>query len=225
MGKRTRRREITQQAQHSRRNLIIGAIALGAVAVAALLIAISSGATDQIIVERPNPAGMSMGDPDAPVKVEEYSDFQCPYCGQFALEFEPDIVEKYIATGQVQFTYIPYSFIGPESVKAAEAGYCAADQNKFWAFHDVLFNNQAGENSGSFSNANLIRLAQRAGLSMAPFRECFDNLTYQEQVQKDFQGGSERGVTGTPSFYVNGEGPVDMRSLDAAIQTALDAAN
>lgn len=225
MGRRTRKRENRPQAvPQNRKRIIAGIIAISLVA-AGILIAISARSGARQLIQRPGAQGMTMGESNAPVKVEEYSDFQCPFCGEFARDYEPEIVEKYIATGKVQFTYIPFSFIGPESIKAAEAAYCAADQNKFWEFHDILFNNQGGENVGVFSDASLIRLAQRAGLTMNQFRACFDNRTHQAQVESDFTNAQSRGVTGTPTFFVNGEGPVDMRSLDDAIQQALDPQN
>ena len=126
-----------------------------------------------------------------------------------------------MATGKVHFTYIPYSFIGPESVRAAEAAFCAADQGLFWQFHDVLFNSQAGENNGTFSDTNLILLAQKAGLKMTEFRPCFDNGKYRQQVQDDLKQGQDRGVTGTPYFFVNGKGPIDQTQLISTIDAAL----
>lgn len=220
MAKRTHNRERPNQKPSNRRTLLLGLIALVAIAVVVVVVLINQpGKTAG--TERPNASGMSMGDPNAPVKVEEYSDFQCPYCGAFAKNVEPGIVEKYVATGKVHFTYIPYSFIGPESVRAAEAAFCAADQGLFWQFHDVLFNSQAGENNGTFSDSNLILLAQKAGLKMTEFRPCFDNGKYRQQVQDDLKQGQDRGVTGTPYFFVNGKGPIDQTQLISTIDAAL----
>jgi len=221
MGKRTRNREQKAKKTSNRRMLYIGLIAVAAIAIVAVVIFLTQPGQNAIAADRPNADGMSMGDPNAAVKVEEFSDFQCPYCGAFAKNVEPTIVENYIATGKVHFTYIPYSFIGPESVRAAEAAYCAADQGKFWQFHDVLFSNQAGENNGTFSDGNLILLAQKAGLKMTDFRPCFDNGKYTQQVQDDFKQGQDRGVTGTPYFFVNGKGPIDQNSLVTSIDEAL----
>jgi protein-disulfide isomerase len=222
MGKRTRNREQQAKKAANQRALIIGAIVVVAVALVAILM-LNNQATNQAVktIDRPNPAGMSTGDPNAPVKVEEYADFQCPYCAAFVQKVEPGIIENYVVPGKVYFTFIPYSFIGSESVRAAEAAYCAADQNKFWDLHDVLFSNQAGENTGGFADNKLIQLAQKAGLKMADFRPCFDNSQYLQQVKDDLQQGQTRGVTGTPYFFVNGQGPVDQSQLESAIQQAL----
>ena len=107
---------------------------------------------------RPQAQGLSMGDPNAPVKVEEYGDFQCPACRIFHESQEGQLIEKYIKTGLVYFTYTPFSFIGDESVKAAEAAYCAADQGKFWEYHDMLYANQTAENKGDFADSRLMPL-------------------------------------------------------------------
>ena len=220
MSKRTRNREQTTKKSTNRNLLFIGLIVLAAVAVVSILIIISQSGGKAAAAARPNADGTSMGDPNAAVKVEEYSDFQCPYCGGFSKNVEPKIVEKYISTGKVHFTYIPYSFIGAE-LRAAEAAYCAADQNKFWQYHDVLFNDQGGENTGTFADDRLIVLAQQAGLKMTDFRPCFDNGKYTQKVKDDFAQGQQRGVTGTPYFFVNGKGPIDQNSLESSIEQAL----
>ncbi len=220
MAKRTRNREQHSKKAPNRRNLFIGLIALLAVVVVAVIIFINQPANEPV-ASRPNAQGLSMGDPNAVVKVEEFSDFQCPYCAAFSKNLEPDLVAKYIATGKAHFTYIPYSFIGPELVRAAEAAYCAADQEKFWQYHDILFSNQAGENNGGFSDDKLILLAEKAGLKMTDFRPCFDSNKYRQKVQDDFKQGQDRGVSGTPYFFVNGVGPVDQNKLEATIEQAL----
>jgi protein-disulfide isomerase len=221
MAKRTHTRDQRESKPKNRRMLYISLIAIVAIVIAALLIVPNLVKSAQPIATRPNQDGMQMGDPNAAVKVEEYSDFQCPYCGNFSRQVEPGIVEKYITTGKVHFTFIPFSFLGAESVRAAEAAFCAADQNKFWEFKEIVFANQAGENQGAFIDGNLIRFAQQAGLKMTDFRPCFDNGKYSQKVQDDVATGRDRGVNGTPYFFVNGKGPVDQNGLATAIENAL----
>ena len=223
MGKRTRNRDQSKNKPVNRRNLTIALVAIIAVAVAALLIV--PNLLNSSRGNWPNANGMQLGDPNAPVKVEDFSDFQCPFCGDYARNRQPEIIEKYVATGKVFYTFTPFSFLGPESVRAAEAAYCASAQNMFWEFSDVLYNNQAGENNGAFSDTNLILLAERAGVKMTEFRPCFDRNEYSQQVQDDYLTAQDRGVSGTPYFFVNGEGPVDMNGLDAAITKALEGTN
>lgn len=225
MGKQVRSRDKKRKEPANRPVYTLGAIVLGAVVIAVILITLNLTQAAPKTADLPNPVGMSLGDPNAPVKVEEYSDFQCPYCAQFALNAQASFIEKYVKTGKVYFTYIPFSFIGPESVRAAEAAYCAADQNKFWEFHDILFKNQGGENTGAFSDNKLINFAQKSGLNMAEFRSCFDSGKYKEKVQTDLNDGKTRGVTGTPSFIVNGQKPIFANALDTAIEQALNGGN
>lgn len=218
----SKRAKITQQRQaQQKRNqyLAIGAIVVVAIGIVALLVIPNLMKAPAVV--RPNPVGTSMGDPNAPVKVEEYSDFQCPYCGRFALDQEPGIIEKYITPGKVYFTFIPFSFLGPESLTAAEAAYCAMDQGKFWDYKEELFKNQSGENMGAFSAANLTRFAKSIGLDITTWQSCLDNATYKQRVQDDLNTGKSRGVQGTPYFFVNGKGPYDSNALEGAIDAAL----
>jgi protein-disulfide isomerase len=160
---------------------------------------------------RPNPTGNSMGDPNAPIQMVEFGDFQCPYCERFAMQTEPQLVENYINTGKVYFTFRSAGNwvsknIGrgsTESQDAAAAAYCAADQGKFWEMHDSLFaNNRDVEDQGSFSSTRLAGMAQSLGLDMTEFRDCYDNGKYADQVQQDYQDAIAAGVQGTPSFVI-----------------------
>jgi protein-disulfide isomerase len=171
---------------------------------------------------RPSVNRNSMGDPDAPIKIEEFSDFQCPYCGRFSKETEPLIVENYVKTGKVYFTYRSMgNWISQniaratgqkeksESRDAAMSMYCAADQGKFWEMHDGLFANDLGEDVGSFTRARLRLIAEKAGLNLDEFDACLSSEKYLEQANRDYQDGMAAGVNGTPSFLltytVNGE--------------------
>jgi protein-disulfide isomerase len=154
---------------------------------------------------RPNINGLSMGDPNAPVKVEEFADFQCPACKNFTDSLEPGIISSYVATGKVFYTFYPFSFIGKESFAAAEAGYCASDQGKFWEYHDILFANQTGENIGDFTDRRLRAFAEKIGMDLAKYDTCYKKGTYQQKVLDDVTYGDKFTVTQTPSFVVNGE--------------------
>ncbi len=89
------------------------------------------------------------------VTVIEYADFQCPFCGKFFKETEETLLNSYIESGQISFVYRDFAFLGPESTRASEAARCAAEQGKFWEYHDYLFNHQKGENQGAFSDLYL----------------------------------------------------------------------
>lgn len=167
----------------------------------------------------------TMGDPNAPVKIVEYADFQCPYCRAFWQDTEPQIVETYIKTGKVYYEYRSVgAFLGPESAAAAEAAYCAGDQGKFWQYHDTLFANWTGENVGDFSTANLQKFAASLGLDPAAFNACLDNGKYSDRLQQDVNNARSNGVRATPSFLINGKmikGAQPFSVFQQAIEAAL----
>jgi protein-disulfide isomerase len=168
--------------------------------------------------------GLSMGDPNAKVKVEEYADFQCPYCGVYWAQYEPNIIAQYVDTGKVYFTYHPFSFLGTgswdESVKSSEAAYCANDQGKFWEYRSMLYGNQNGENAGAFSKDRLISFAQSISLDMTTFEKCLTSDTHKAEVESSTASASAAGATYTPSFLVGGK-IVNMSELTAAIDAEL----
>jgi protein-disulfide isomerase len=168
------------------------------------------------------PLDNTMGEPDAPIKIEEFSDFQCPFCERFHEETEPLLRQYYIDTGKVQFVYRSMgNFVSDniarakgtaaktESRDAALAAYCAGDQNKFWEMHAHLFANALGEDVGSYTDKRLKSIAETVGLDTTAFNSCYDGGKYRDRVQQDFEDGQAAGVNGTPGFLVtytvNGE--------------------
>jgi protein-disulfide isomerase len=220
MVKRENMKNRKNKDQKRQRIILMVVIGIGAVLLAAAFIIPSLMKPAIVLNPRPMAEGTSMGDPNALVKVEEFSDFQCPYCKLAAEKIEPGIVEKYVKTGKIYFTFVPYSFIGPESVAAAEAAYCAADQNLFWEYHDLVFANQAGENGGTFSERNLKSFARDLKLDTSAFNTCFDSGKYKDKVEQNVAYGSEKGVRGTPYFLVDDK-LVDSSQLEATILQAL----
>jgi protein-disulfide isomerase len=154
------------------------------------------------------------GPVDAPVKIEEYLDYQCPACGAYAKNFEPGVIDAFANTGKVRYEIRSMSFIGPESVDAAQATLCAADQNKFWEMHNTIFANQNGENQGAFARDRLKEMASKAGLDSGAFNQCLDSNKYATQVDEERAEGERRGVTQTPSFFINDKLYVGARSAD-----------
>lgn len=141
-----------------------------------------------------------MGSEDAAITIIEFSDFQCPFCARFFEQTLPQIEEKYIKTGKVKLVYrdFPLSF-HQYAQKAAEAAECADEQGKFWQYHDKLF-----ENQNTLDIGNLKRYAQDLGLDSTKFNDCLDSGMMAFEVQKDFNDGSSYGVSGTPTFFING---------------------
>ncbi|MBI2676098.1 MAG: thioredoxin domain-containing protein [Candidatus Aenigmarchaeota archaeon] len=138
------------------------------------------------------------GQPNAPVTIVEFSDFECPFCGRFFSTTLPDIDKNYIQTGKAKLYYMdfPLSF-HPQAEPAALAAACAKEQNKFWEFHDKIFANQQ-----SLSDESYKKWAKEIGLNSQQFDTCYTSKKYLSEVQSDFDTGSKSGVSGTPSFKI-----------------------
>lgn len=209
-------------------------IIIGTLAVVAVLIVILTQIKPKIKVNVPErekatiTEGMTMGDPNAKVKVIEFADFQCPYCSVYWAQLEPAIISEYVNTGKVFFTYSPFSFLGSyvannpwdESIKSSEAAFCANEQGYFWEYRDLLFANQNGENAGGFSEENLITFAENTDMNMKSFKECFTSGKYNQAVLDANTYAAEQGVNYSPAFIVDGQ-IVSANDLQTAIETAL----
>jgi protein-disulfide isomerase len=214
VSKRQARREQIRRKEQRARWIGIALISIGAIFVAFLIIypnfkPVGAIATPKPFT-RPNVEFNAAGNPDAPIRIDEYSDFQCPYCAKFYQDTEAQLMETYVTDGTVYFVYNTFGeFIGSESAGAAEAAYCAGDQGKFWEMHDVLLSNQAGENQGAFADRRLIAFANTLDLDMNKFESCFNANTYKDTIIQDGKDGLAGGIQATPSFImsytVNGE--------------------
>lgn len=166
----------------------------------------------------------SLGNPDAPVTIVEFGDFQCPFCGRFFQTTEKQIIEQYVKTGKARFVYRDFAFLGPESEWAANGAECANEQGKFWQYHDYLYNHQQGENEGAFSKDKLKSFARAVGLNAQQFDSCFDGDKYLEAVRRDTEEGRGAGVSGTPATFVNGrliQGAVPFAQFQEVIEEEL----
>ncbi|KKU04432.1 MAG: DSBA oxidoreductase [Parcubacteria group bacterium GW2011_GWA2_45_30] len=163
----------------------------------------------------------ALGNPSAPVTMVEFADFQCPFCARMFSETLPQIKEKYVKTGKVKFVYrdFPLSSIHQFAQKAAEAGECADEQEKFWQYHDILYSRQQ-----QLSNENIKKWADEIGLDIAQFNQCLDSGKYMDEVAKDLADGQAAGVTGTPGTFVNGRlvsGALPYAQFEAIIEAEL----
>ena len=141
-----------------------------------------------------------LGKKDAPITIVEFGDYQCPFCGRAFQQTFPQIKKDYIDTGKAKYVFrdFPLSF-HPNAQPAAEASECAHEQGKFWEFHDTLFTNQE-----SLGKDFYLKLAGDLKLDVAKFTQCIDSNKYKQEVEDDFNAGSQYGVSGTPSFFING---------------------
>lgn len=178
-------------------------IGLAAVVVAGLLIFASRVRTAPER-EYTQANGLSLGDPNAPVQLTEFADFQCPHCYNVYLGAEHDLITNYVETGKVYFTYRPVGFLGPESVGAASAAFCAAEQNEFWPYHDTLFANFSHSNGGGYSASRLQSMAEAVGLDVAAFQQCVADGVGEVGVEGAENEARSLGINGTPAFVING---------------------
>lgn len=147
-----------------------------------------------------------LGRADAPVTIVEFSDYQCPYCRQYALQTLPKIKETYIDTGQVRYLFKDYPLPShPSAQKAAEAAHCAGAQGAFWEMHARLFESQSTWSQQGQEGAidAFVRYAKELGLEDVAFRACLEGGQFGEQIRQDQWEGEQAGVYGTPSFLVN----------------------
>jgi protein-disulfide isomerase len=198
---------------------LVGIIAVMVALALIVLVGLPAAAT-----ERAKATGNTLGEATAPVTLEVYADFQCPACGQFDRVTLREIEDKYVKNGKVRVVFNHYAFIGDESIRAAEASECANDQGKFWEYADTLYNNQAGENQGAFSDAKLDGFAQQLGLDMNQFRGCMLSRPHLAKVQASTQSGSQRGVNSTPTLFINGQlvrGAISLARFESVAGTLL----
>ena len=163
------------------------------------------------------------GSSDAKIKIIEFADFRCPFCEQFFSQTESQLIKEYVDTGKVQFYFRNFAFLGPASVTAADASECANDQGKFWDYHDYLYKNQPSESDTSMYNTDtLTQAAVSLGMNGDTFKSCLDNKTGEAKANKDLSDGQAAGVSGTPTFIINGTVLVGAQPY-ASIKSTIDS--
>jgi protein-disulfide isomerase len=170
--------------------------------------------------------GYLMGKVDAPVKILEFADFECPACGNFAVVTEPDLRSRIITPGLANITYYDFPLnMHRNTVAASNAAVCADEQGKFWPMHDRLFQAQA-EWNGEATDAPkpfFKRYAQESGVDVAKWESCYDARKYQKRISANLAEGLRYGVNQTPSFVIAGKLYAGMRSYDA-LKAIVDSA-
>lgn len=220
MSKATARKRRAQQSSKSSYWIIGGVVAAALVVLGLVFVNLMSAPRTPIAPAKTS-SGRVLGNPNAPVTIDMYSDFQCPVCRRADLTIQ-QLAPKYIDTGKVRVVYHNFAFIGNESVRAAQAAECANDQGKFWEYSTYLFDNQTGENVGAYSDANLKRFAGELKLDTAAFNACFDSNKHAALIQQELQEGQALGIKATPSFFLNGqfiEGLLPPDQFAAAIES------
>lgn len=231
------RHQHSQAARRSSRTPRIIGVAILAVAVVAAVI-VWGGPDNQDTADVDYSGipsqGTVLGDPDAPVRIVEYADFQCPFCGQFSQDIQPRIIDDFVRSGQASYELRIFPFLGGhdlerpdnESIQAAEASYCAMDQGAFWTYGDLLFANQEGENAGAFSDERLIDFAGDLELDVEAFTTCLESNAHHQTALDSYAAAQGAGITSTPTILIDGQ-PVAYTSqgyelLQRQIQAAID---
>jgi protein-disulfide isomerase len=149
-----------------------------------------------------------LGDAGAAVTIIEFGDYQCPSCRMFWREVEPRLKKEYIDTGKVKLVFrdFPIVEIHPEAIVAAMAAQCAADQGKYWPYHDKLFREQDDRGDGvvRFRISDLKKWGADLRLDASAFNQCIDSARHKDEIAKDHADGAGVGIQGTPMFFVNG---------------------
>lgn len=150
-----------------------------------------------------NDYGISFNDAN-PFRIDIWEDVQCPYCKFFETEMS-EYLETLVRENQAKVVYHMASFLGQESVRAANAINCAVEEGRFIEYHRALYEVQASENSGIFSNKNLVEIGKRLGITSSEFESCVNDGKYADTVLKVGQSMKKNGVEGTPTVFLNGK--------------------
>jgi protein-disulfide isomerase len=155
--------------------------------------------TPQMLTENGSPL---LGDPNAKITIVEWGDYQCTYCHLFHQNTKDQILQEYVNSGKANFIFRDFPLNGPDSVVAAEASYCAGDQNKYWQYHDELYNNWGGERTGWINQKSLDKFATNISLDLSTFDKCISDHKYVQKVMNNQKFGQQIGIDGTPSFVI-----------------------
>lgn len=202
-----------QRESRKKKTILMVFAVVGVVALALLLL---------YFVPRRKADGPSLGDPEALVKVEQFSNFTCSHCQTFALESEPGFLKDYVDSGKVHLTYFNYQFQEDDSSKAAEATYCAGEQNKFWEYKKLVYQNASY--AGAFADESLRTYARNVSLNIDEFESCLQSDRQVKVITDGRQYAQMLGVNATPTFAVNGK-LVYQNELREAVDAALAEAS
>jgi len=158
-----------------------------------------SNVTPQSLIQNGSPV---LGNPNAPITIVEWGDYQCTYCHLFHVNSKGSLIKEYVDSGKVNFVFRDFPLNGPDSILAAEASYCANDQNKYWQYHDELYKNWAGERTGWVNRKSLDAFANTVGLNITQFDNCLNDKKYEQRVLDNQKFGEDMGINATPTFLI-----------------------
>jgi len=167
---------------------------------------------------------VSLGAPDAPAVVFEFSDFQCPACAQFAAGPLVGLKERYVHTGQLRWDRYDFPLVHnhPHAFLAARAARCAGDQDLYWEYHDHLYQTQRAWSGEADAQETFLGVGEAVGVDSAAFRRCVRSDRHAEEVTRNLMLGRSLGVPGTPTLFINGQ-RADIRTYDELEQLIREA--
>lgn len=216
-NKKTSRRRVSEQQKSGVSPMMIGLVVVGALLITAGLIFLGTRGTASGAAPLDVTLFPTMGDPDAPVTMIEYSDLGCPHCKGFNTEKFEQLKSEYIDSGQVKYVVHPYYLGNPQIGLATEAAWCAHDQGGYFDYQHALFERQG---QIAYTSAALADLATELGLDGEALAQCLSNGTHRSDVESARQEATRRGINSTPTFYVNNqriEGNLPLSQFETVI--------
>jgi len=218
VSKRQLRKEEIRKKEARQRFIFIGGITVLALILLAAIVIPSISQENKSSVDYhvkitpqsyPSADGTTLGNPNARVKIDVFSDFQCSACAHYALDIESSVIHEIVEPNDVYYVFHQYPFMDDGdpvkgSDRAALASECAAEQNRFWDYKNILYANQTNI-EGQFSDDRLILFAKSLGLNKEQFEECLSSDKYQDRLDEGMKLGAELGVNGTPTIFINGQ--------------------
>ncbi len=205
----------------NKKGIILGVIVLAIIIGVAASTSVSSNETVNLDMGRTHGTISTamgspiLGDPSAPITIVEFGDYQCHQCYNWFHNTKPSISRDYIETGKANLVFVDMAFLGRDSPKAAQASYCAEDQEMYWEYHDALYNSQESKIDNGWANSERLKaFAFSLGLDMDLFESCLDSGKYSKRVQYNTQQARDHGVSGTPGFFI--VGPDGQQQLGGA---------
>ena len=171
--------------------------------------------------------GYVLGNPQAPVEVIEFADFECPACAQFAAVTEPDVRNRLVNTGQIRYRFIDYPLsIHRNTWNASRAAACANEQGKFWELHDLLYANQDRWNTEATNNPDKVikEIARNVQMDQSKFDQCVDSKQMQAKIQAHLRIAEQQRIGSTPTFIIGGQQAAGALGYDHFKQLVDEAA-
>jgi protein-disulfide isomerase len=195
----------------NKKGVIFGILVISIIALIATSMSSSSNETFDVDMTRTHGSISTamgspiLGDPLAPITIVEFGDYQCHQCYNWFHDTKPMITRDYIETGKANLVFVDFAFLGKDSPKAAQATYCANDQNMYWEYHNSLYTFQESKIDNGWANSERLKsFAFNLNLDMTLFDECLDSEKYSKRVQYNSQQARDNGVRGTPGFFIVG---------------------